>query len=384
MRSLAVSAATILLLTGSALGDDKASSFDKEALKKLEKLVSDAATKKKIPGGVLWIDHRGKHYAKAFGARSVTPKREKMTADTAFDLASLTKVVATAPSILILQQRNKLSINHKVSQYIPEFKGGGREKITIKQLLTHTSGCAAGIARDPAWKGYSTAIKLACGTDLKAKPGRNWRYSDINYILLGEIVRRVSGMTLDRFARKEIFAPLKMFNTGFLPPPDKKGRIAPTTKTRGVVLRGVVHDPTARRMGGVAGHAGLFSTAADVSRYARMILNGGTLDGVRVLYPKSVQEMTRNQTTWRVREKRGLGWDIDSRYSYPRGEHFPKGASFGHTGWTGTSMWLDPASKTAVIFLANRNHPYERRSIRDLRSDIATLAAESVGLGASE
>ena len=192
-------------------------------------------------------------------------------------------------------------------------------------------------------------------------------------------MRRVTKQSLHQFAHKEIFVPLRMFDTGFNPPAKGKNRIAPTEKVGGTVLQGKVHDPTARRMGGITGHAGLFTTAPDLARFARMLVNGGELDGKRILSSKSVSAMTRNHLSWRIRNtKRGYGWDISSNYSYPKGEHFGS-TSYGHTGWTGTSIWIDPKRKAFVILLSNRNHPYERKSIRDLRWELGTLAAEAVG-----
>jgi CubicO group peptidase (beta-lactamase class C family) len=199
----------------------------------------------------------------------------------------------------------------------------------------------------------------------------------VNFILLGEIVRRVSGQSLAEFAARELFAPLKMKDTRFLPPSELRPRIAPTEGT----LRGVVHDAKARLMGGVAGHAGVFSTAADLARLARLMLNLGELDGVRVFSPATVRLMTSVQSPPGLPVKRGLGWDVDSPYAAPRGKIFPIG-SYGHTGWIGTSLWIDPGSQSFIIFLCNRNHPRDRGNVVALRSVLGTLAAEAVGLTA--
>src|SRR5204863_3833652 len=177
--------------------------------------------------------------------------------------------------------------------------------------------------------------------------------------------------------KREVYKPLGMKDTGFNPPKERLGRIAPTEVEDGVPVRGVVHDPRSRRMGGVAGHAGLFFTAADLARYASMLLNLGELDGVRIFKPETVKLMTSVQTPPEVTSRRGLGWDIDSSYSGPRGKIFPLG-SYGHTGWTGTSLWIDPFSKTFVIFLSNRNHPTEKGNVQALRAKLGTLAAEAV------
>jgi uncharacterized protein YbbC (DUF1343 family) len=261
---------------------------------------------------------------------------------------------------------------------LPEFTGEGREKVRLRDLLTHTSGLKPGIPKDPPWKGYAEGIRLALASVPDAPPESFFRYSDINFILLGEVVRRVSGKNLDVLAAERIFKPLKMTSTRFNPPADWRARIAPTERDEnGRMLDGVVHDPTCRRMGGVAGHAGLFTTAADLARYARMILEGGSLDGVRVLRPETVLLMRQVQTAATIQERRGLGWDIDSAYSRPRGQIFPLG-SFGHTGFTGTSLWIDPASRSFVVFLSSRLHPDGGGSVRELYESVGTAAARCI------
>src|SRR5437764_5359690 len=300
-----------------------------------------------------------------------------MTEDTIFDAASLTKVVACTPAMMLLIERGKVDLDEKVRTYIPEFKGDGKEEITVRQLMTHTSGLRPDIETKTDWHGQQTAIQKACEEQLQTKPGTAFRYSDINYFLLGEIVQRASGMPLQDFVARELYRPLKMVDSGYLPPKSKLARIAPTEEVNGQPYRGVVHDPTARHMGGVAGHAGLFITAADLARYARMLLNQGTLDGARIFKAETVRLMTTVQTPESVPVRRGLGWDIDSGYSGPRGEIFPLG-SYGHTGWTGTSIWIDPFSQSFVIFLSNRNHPDESASVTELRHTLGTLAAEAI------
>ncbi len=264
-----------------------------------------------------------------------------------------------------------------VCKYIPEFTGGGKENVTVRELLTHTSGLPPDIETKSDWHGWKTGIKMACAVQLDTPPGTHFKYSDINFILLGEIVRRVSKMPLNEFVQKEVYGPLKMTDTGYLPPKSKLSRIAPTEVVNGKPWHGVVHDPTSRHMGGVAGHAGLFSTASDLARYARMMLNMGELDGVRIFTPETVKLMTSPQCPPAVDELHGLGWDIDSPYAGPRGSLFPIG-SYGHTGWTGTSVWIDPYSKTFVIFLSNRNHPTEAGNVIGLRRKLGTLAAEAI------
>jgi CubicO group peptidase (beta-lactamase class C family) len=352
--------------------------FRADKLAAMDAAIESAIARHQCPGGVLWLEHDGVAYHKAFGWRALVPNRERMTMNTVFDVASLTKVIATTPAVMLLVQRGEVKLNAPVRTYIPEFTGGDRDLVTVRELLTHTSGLPPDLETKSDWHGWVVAIAKACAIKLESPPGTAFRYSDINFILLGEIVQRVSHMPFQVFVQREIFQPLKMTGTGFLPPESELPCIAPTEVVDGRPWRGVVHDPTARHMGGVAGHAGLFTTAADLARYARMLLNLGELDGVRIFQPETVRLMTSVQTPPEVGAKRGLGWDIDSAFSGPRGDFFPVG-SYGHTGWTGGSLWIDPASKTFVIFLSNRNHPTEAGNVTALRHTLGTLAAEAIG-----
>src|SRR5438046_1472446 len=291
---------------------------------KLDSAIEQAIQEDRIPGAVLVVGHSGEILRrKAYGRRAVAPRDEPMTADTIFDCASLTKVIATTSSLMKLFEEGKLRLNDRVTEYLPEFQGG-KSEITVRNLMTHFSGLRPDLDLLPAWSGYQTGIQMALREKPTSAPGARFVYSDINFILLGEIVRRVSGQTLPDFARQNIFAPLAMSDTMFQPPESLRGRIAPTEPpTPGAPpLRGVVHDPTARFMGGVAGHAGLFSTAADLARYARMLLNLGELDGVRLFKPETVRLMTSVRTPENISARRGLGWDIDSGYSQPSGKIF--------------------------------------------------------------
>jgi uncharacterized protein YbbC (DUF1343 family)/CubicO group peptidase (beta-lactamase class C family) len=351
--------------------------FRPEKLAEMDAAINLAIAEKRCPGGVLWVEHRGVSYHKAFGNRSLVPSVEPMMEDTIFDAASLTKVVACTPAVMLLVERGQINLDERVQAYIPEFQGGGKEAITVRQLMCHISGLRGDIETKTDWHGQAAAIQKACEEKLLSPPGTAFRYSDINFFLLGEIVQRVSKQPLEEFVAHEIYQPLKMPDTGYLPPELKLSRIAPTEVVDGKPFRGVVHDPTARHMEGVAGHAGLFFTAADLARYARMLLNLGELEGVRIFKPETVQLMTTVQTPQSIPVRRGLGWDIDSGYSGPRGKCFPLG-SYGHTGWTGTSLWLDPFSQTFVIFLSNRNHPDETGNVGSLRAKLGTLAAEAV------
>ena len=351
--------------------------FRADKLAEMDAAIETAIASNQCPGGVLWLERNGTAYHKVFGNRALVPGVEPMTEDTIFDLASLTKVVATTPAVMLLVERGKINQDAPVKNYIPEFSGGGKEFVTVRELLTHTSGLPPDIETKSGWQGLGAAIKKACAVKLQSTPGTVFKYSDINFFLLGEIVRRVSQTPLEIFVQREIYTPLKMTDTGFLPPPEKLFRIAPTEVVAGRPWRGVVHDPTARKMGGVAGHAGLFATASDLARYARMLVNFGELDGVRIFKPATVKLMTSVQTPPEISARRGLGWDIDSAFSGPRGDIFPVG-SYGHTGWTGGSLWIDPFSKTFVIFLSNRNHPSEAGSVIALRHKLGTLAAAAV------
>ncbi len=384
LRLFAIVALLTLLVSFSSIAQYAITTNDNIRYEKqtaMDTAINEAIAEGKCPGGVLWVEHGGRSsvrdYHKAFGKRAVVPTDEMMTEDTLFDAASLTKVVACTPAVMLLVERGQLGLEDRVAKYLPEFTRGGKEEVTIRQLITHVSGLRPDISLKPDWTGYDEAIRLSCAEKLATKPGEKLVYSDTGPILLGEIVRRVSGKPLDQFLQVELYGPLGMKDTGFNPPKEKLARIAPTEVGNGVPVRGVVHDPRARRMGGVAGHAGLFVTASDLARYAKMLLNLGELDGVRIFKPETVKLMTSVQTPPNVTGRRGIGWDIDSSYSGPRGELFPLG-SYGHTGWTGTSIWIDPFSKTFVIFLSNRNHPTENGSVVALRKKLGTLAAEWV------
>jgi uncharacterized protein YbbC (DUF1343 family)/CubicO group peptidase (beta-lactamase class C family) len=360
---------------------------DLHKLDGIETLVQEAIAEKKLPGAVVFVG-RGDRilYQKAIGNRALVPSVEPMTLDTVFDVASLTKVVATSTSVMMLLEQGRIRLNDRVATFIPGFERYGKADITVRHLLTHVSGLRPDLDLGDVWSGADTAIALAIEEVPTAAPGERFVYSDINFFLLGEIVRRVSGLPLDRFAKEKIFEPLGMKDTMFLPPVSQRPRTAPTEScapfvwpcegTETQMLRGVVHDPTARRMGGVAGHAGLFSTAADLSIFCRMLLGGGAYHGVRILSPLAVEKMT-TPASGRDPNMRGLGWDIDSTYSSNRGELLPIG-SYGHTGFTGTSIWIDPASGLFVVFLSNRVHPDGKGDVTPLRARIATVAASSL------
>jgi uncharacterized protein YbbC (DUF1343 family)/CubicO group peptidase (beta-lactamase class C family) len=347
-------------------------------LDRIDAVVTEAIGRKELPGAVVLVGRHGKVvFRRAYGKRAVEPQTEPMTADTVFDLASLTKVVATATSVMTLLEGGAVRLQDPVVKHLPEFgREGGREKVTVEQLLTHRAGL---VPDDPMALYTGTPAEIfrrKYATSLAQPPGSRFVYSDAGYEVLGELVRAVSKRSLDRYAAEEVFAPLGMTETGFRPlgsePRVPVSRVAPTEKVDGRILRGEVHDPRARALGGVAGHAGLFSTADDLARYCRAILAGGE----PVLSPAGVAEMTRPRFHGDG-DLRALGWDVETSYSSNRGDLFPRG-SFGHTGWTGTSLWLDPSTDTFVVFLSSRVHPDGSGNVISLRGVVATIVASAV------
>jgi uncharacterized protein YbbC (DUF1343 family)/CubicO group peptidase (beta-lactamase class C family) len=345
----------------------------------LDKVIENAIHDGEIPGAVLLVSHDGVLvYRKAWGSRSLEPRREPMTPDTIFDVASLTKVVATTTAVMQLVQKGEVRDNDPVAKYIPEFAQNGKEDVTVRELLTHHSGFGPDLDLTQPWEGKDTGLRMAFAEKPQDTPGAKFVYSDINFIVLGALVERVSGMPLDEYCQRNIFGPLAMSHTRFLPPHAWLPKIAPTQyDEHDKMLWGVVHDPTARRMGGVAGHAGLFSTADDLAKFADFLLQGG-----RVLSPLMIEKMTTPQQPPTSQVLRGFGWDIDSPLSTNRGELLPIG-SFGHTGFTGTSLWIDPTTKTYIILLTNAVHPRGGSAV-SLRTKIATAAIAALGLTVSE
>jgi len=373
----------LLILVGSVSAE-----IDRVRLGRIDTLVEEAIRAGRLPGAVILVGHAGQIvYERALGVRTVGAPPDMMTLDTVFDLASLTKVVATTTSIMLLVEDGRLRLRDRVATHLPEFSSHGKDRITIEQLLTHVSGLRPDLPLEETFEGADAAIARAADEVPEAPPGERFIYSDINFFLLAEIVRRASGQTLDQFADDRVFQPLAMRDTWFNPPSSVTPRIAPTERCARLawpcgdaaapMLRGRVHDPTARRMGGVAGHAGLFSTARDLARFCQMLLGGGVLAEARILSALTVARMTRVSTPPGVADRRGLGWDIDSRFSSNRGDLFPIG-SYGHTGFTGTSLWLDPASDTFVIFLSSRVHPSGTGDVTALRGRVATVVASAI------
>lgn len=351
----------------------------------VDAVIQQAILEGQIPGAVLLVGHDGQViYRKAYGSRALEPRREPMTLDTIFDLASLTKVVATTPAVMQLVEQGKVRLNDPLAKYLPDFAQSGKEDITVRQLLTHYSGLPPDLDLKAPWTGKETAYRMAFAATLQDPPGSRFSYSDINFIMLGALVERVSGETLDEYCQRRIFTPLKMTHTRFVPPAAPRAgwiqKIAPTQYDENEhMLRAVVHDPTVRRMGGVAGQAGLFSTADDLAKFAQAMLNGGG----GILSAESVQKMTRPEQPPSAPVLRGFGWDIDSPYSSNRGDLLPVGG-YGHTGFTGTSLWIDPTTKTYIILLTNAVHPRGKGNAMALRSKVATAIAAALPLTTSE
>lgn len=411
-------------------------------------LITDAIAAHRLPGAVVLIGHGGRVvFQRAYGERKLAGEpgldgspaaAEPMTEDTIFDVASLTKVLATATAVMALYEQGKVAIDDPVQKYLPGFNTGNdpqRARVTVRMLLTHTSGETGDVELKDPW-GLDRADKAegvhrALTTPLESNPGVVVRYSDINFILLGALVEQETGVALDDYAQRNVFAPLGMEETRYRPPggwsPSVLARIAPTAHDEESradpsrnpnfdhLLRGTVHDTTARRMGGVAGHAGVFSTAHDVGVFAQALLDRlagrpsefplkqqtlelmttpqqpGHADGQVAAANDATREAVAQRPNARdpllaprypaIRGQnlRGLGWDIDSGQSTPRGVVFPIG-SFGHTGFTGTSLWLDPGSDTYVVLLANSIHTRGSPPMTHLRGDVATAAARALGL----
>lgn len=332
-------------------------------------LLERAISQNLIAGGVVVIgNHQGIISTSARGQISAAPGSPQLNDRTVFDVASLTKVIATAPAVMKLLDEGKITLADPLSRWFPEFAQAGHGDITILNLLTHTSGLEDFALNSD--QSMESAVKKAAAQKYRSWTGSRFHYADINFILLGELVRRVSGETLDTFCREEIYGPLGARETMFLPSHDLATDIAPTS----IYDRGVVQDPNARRLGGVAGHAGLFSSAFDLSRYARLMLGGGVIDNKRILSEQVVAQMTTPYLCNNGQVKRGLGWDMDSPFSAPKGSFFSQ-ASFGHTGYSGSSIWIDPQQDLFVILLTRRVNYRDVHDFNQLRRDVSTIAA---------
>ena len=346
----------------------QANPLDAIALKTLQQQIDAAINARRLPGAVLWIEQLGRPpHTQVFGQRAWLPTPEALRLDAVFDVASLTKPVVTGMLCAQLIEGGQLALDAPVQRTLPEFSG--RASITLRHLLTHSSGLPAILPLEPAWIGAGSAHALACAALPTHPPGTLFRYSDINYILLGNVIERIAGKSLAELAEQRVLRPLGMTDSGYLPllrhPTE---RLVPTEFDGATMLRGQVHDPAARRMGGVAGHAGLFAPVADLARFARAMLE----------QHERWRMMTSNASPAGL-APRGLGWDIESPYSRPRGKVYPVGG-FGHTGFTGCAMWINPGSQSFYVFLSNRVHPRGNDSIVALYEEVGTAAARAVGL----
>ena len=327
-------------------------------------------------GCVVAIGRHGKlGFLEAIGHRQLEPERLAMQTDTVFDLASLTKPIATATSVFLLIERGQVRLQDRLKRHVPDLSGEGSETITVEHLLTHHAGYVPDNALADYLDGPDESWRRLLALDVQAPPGTRFKYSDVGFEMLGLLVERVSGKPVDQFAKENVFEPLGMRSTTYNPGPDLRQRAAASEPRDGEMLIGVVHDPRAALLDGVAGHAGLFSTAEDLAIYAQMLLNGGQHDGVRILGLRTIQEMTRARDV--SGHRRTAGWDARSGFSSNRSELFTDRA-FGHGGFTGTAIWIDPGLDLFVIVLSNRLHPNGRGSVNHLAGRIGTIAAGAI------
>ncbi len=344
-----------------------------EKLSSIDAVVEEEIRNGSFPGAVVLVGQADRIvYWRAFGQAVAEPYSEAMSKETIFDVASLTKPVATATSIMILVDRKQIELTDYVGKYIADFAGNGKEQVTIQHLLTHTSGLPAYTDANELKEQFGSlcpdeVIEKICRMKALSKPGEEFRYSCLGYIILSKIVEIASGQNLADFAAENIFEPLKMRRTTFNPPESWHNDIAATQFLQGHLLRGTVHDPLARLMGGISGNAGLFSTAYDLSLYCRMLLNMGRLNGLRILSPQAVAMLTTVQS-----HGRAYGFDVSSSYSWVKGS-FASERAFCHTGYTGTSIVCDPVSRVYVIILTNRAHPHDEGTSKPIRVKVADL-----------
>jgi CubicO group peptidase (beta-lactamase class C family) len=344
----------------------------------IDYVIEEEIEKGNFPGAVVLVgQHNEILYWRAFGNEVTEPFEEPINRDTIFDLASLTKPIATATSILILRDRKALDLDDYVGAYLPAFACNGKEEVRIKHLLSHASGLPAYTNANELKEQFGSpcpdeVIKKICKLEAVSKPGEEFRYSCLGYITLAKIVESVSGMSIGDFSNENIFSPLGMKHTIYNPPDSWDKEIAATEIMDGQLLRGAVHDPLAQLMAGLSGNAGLFSNAYDLSIYCRMLLNNGTWNGTRILSPESVAMLTTAQTSGRA-----YGFDVNSSYSSVKGSYASEKA-FCHTGYTGTSIACDPASGAFVIILTNRVHPDDDGTSKPVRRKVADIVFSSL------
>jgi CubicO group peptidase (beta-lactamase class C family) len=367
-------ASLLLTVTGCKLVEKRPYKPD---LSGIDLVVEEEIEKGHVPGAVVLIGQKNKVlYFKAFGHEVNEPFEEQMSKNTVFDLASLTKPIATATSILILADRGKLELDDYAGKFLPAFACNGKEQVSLYHLLTHSSGLPAYTNAESLKNIFGIpcpdkVIDNICNMKAMNKPGEQFRYSCLGYITLARIVEIVSGQNIDDFTRENIFAPLKMKRTTYNPQASREKNIAATQIVDGQLLRGTVHDPLAQLMGGVSGNAGLFSTARDLSIYCRMLLNSGKWKGKKILSPEAVSRLTTAQS-----HGRAYGFDVNSGYSWVKG-FFASENAFCHTGYTGTSIVCDPSSKVYVIILTNRAHPHDKGTSKQIRTKIADIVFQA-------
>ncbi len=338
----------------------------------IDSAVAKALEEKRMPGCVVLIGRGdGIAFLKAYGHRQIRPENVPMTTDTVFDLASLTKPIATATSIMQLVEQGQVALDAPVAKYHPEFAANGKDKITVQDLLVHQGGLIPDNHLRDYEDGPEEAFKKINALKLSAEPRTKFMYSDVGFLVLGRIVETVSGDSLKDYTSQHIFEPLGMTETGYLPAKSLRERAAVTQERNGKWMRGEVHDPRAFKLDGIAGHAGLFSTAEDLAQYATALLKGGR----PIFEPETVSKMTKSYPV--SRGTRGLGWDKKSPYSSNRGATMTDQA-FGHGGFTGTAIWIDPGLDLYVIFLSNRVHPDGKGSVNRLAGEIGTIAADAI------
>jgi len=355
--------------------------FSAEKLAEIDGAIGQALAEKRMPGCVVCIGRQGKiALLKTYGNRRVEPEEQSMTTDTVFDAASLTKPIATATSAMILVEQGQLKLDEPVATYLPEFAANGKEKVTVEQLFIHTSGLIPDNSLSDYDDGPDQAIKNVFALKLQTPPGERFAYSDMGFIMLGELIKKVSGKSVHEFSREHIFQPLGMGETTYLPGDDLCKRAAPTEKRDDAWMQGEVHDPRAYKLGGIAGHAGLFSTAEDLAIYASMMLGRGEYCGTRIMKEETWNEMImprkvpgRRNNGESYEGLRALGWDVRTGYSTNRGEGMSS-AAFGHGGFTGTGIWIDPENDLFVIFLSNRVHPDGKGLVNPLIGRIGAIA----------
>ncbi len=339
-------------------------------------LVENSIREGDLPGAVVVIaDSKQVIFAQAYGDKRLEPTEAAMTLDTLFDLASLTKPISTATSVMKLVESGAVDLDERVSHYLPEFESNGKDQITVRDLLLHVGG----LIPDNHLRDYNEGPELAwqriCDLKLIAPIGEKFAYTDVGFIVLGKLVERVSGKPLDVFAKEQIFVPAGMRETGYKPGPKLRDRAAPTEQRDGKWMVGEVHDPRAYRLDGVAGHAGLFSTPSDLVRYGQAMLASVHSTPKAMFTSETFATMTKPHKV--PRGTRALGWDHRSPYSRNRGESLSDHA-FGHGGFTGTVMWIDPGKDLIFVFLSNRLHPDGKGSVNTLAGKIITLVGDQV------